>query len=96
MPYDRGSDPYADGGSAGIARQGSRVVAVTPDDNTDLTTYAKALYIGVAGDVEIIAVGDSDASPHIFKNHPVGYMLCQVRRVRAAGTTATNILGLLA
>lgn len=68
-------------------------VAVVPSDTVDLTVYAKALYIGVTGDVAVIPVGQSTSV--IFKAHPVGYFVgCQVRRVLSTGTTATNILAL--
>jgi hypothetical protein len=70
-----------------------KVVAVTPSDTVDLTTYAKALYIGVTGDVTVIPVGQTTAVT--FKSHPVGYFVgCQVRRVNSTGTTASQILAL--
>lgn len=69
-------------------------MAVTPNDSVDLTTYAKALYIGVAGDVNVIPVENSDDDPVLFKAHPVGYMPVQVRRVLSDQTTATDIVAL--
>lgn len=82
---------------------------VTTSDTLDVTSsnaantdpaqfYAKALYIGVSGDVAVIAAQDKSnggaGTARIFKAHPVGYMPGQVRRVMATGTTATNILAL--
>jgi hypothetical protein len=70
-----------------------RVAAVTPDDDTDLASVAKALYVGGGGDVELIAAGDSAAV--VFANVPAGSTLpVQVRRVREENTTATSMLAL--
>ena len=69
-----------------------RAVAVTPSDTVDLTTYAKALYIGVAGNVRVLTVGAEDTDAVTFANHPVGWLPVQVRRVLATGTTATQIV----
>lgn len=70
------------------ARNGAAVVT---SDTVALTTPAKALYIGVTGDVKVTTVGGSTLT---FKAHPVGYLLAQVALVFATGTTATNILAL--
>lgn len=87
--------------------QARSVFAVTPSDTLDVTNnanadpctiYAKALYIGVTGDVSVIAAEDTSnagaGTARVFKAHPVGYMPVQVRRVMSTGTTATNILAL--
>lgn len=82
-----------------------QAVAVTPSDTQDLTNaanaaptqfYAKALYIGVSGDVKVTMAGDKNVadSPVVFKAVPVGVLNVQVRRVWATGTAATNILAL--
>src|SRR5512146_2570067 len=74
-------------------------LAVTPSDTKDLTDatgdampcYAKALYVGVTGDVKVIPAGHTaDDTGVTFTAHPVGYLPVQVRRVFATGTTATN------
>lgn len=82
--------------------------AVTPSDTLDLPnagntsptpSYAKALYIGVTGDVAVIAAGDKSASGAgtavTFKAVPVGWFPVQVRRVMSTNTTATNIVALM-
>lgn len=69
-----------------------RAAAVTPSDTVDLTTYAKALYVGAAGNVRVLTVGGEDADATTFANHPVGWLPVQVRRVLATGTTATQIV----
>lgn len=91
MPLDPAKDLYV----ARVASNQSRMAAaVTPNDSTDLTTYAKALYVGVTGDVVVLPVGNADGASVTFKAHPVGYMPVMVRRVLSTGTTATNILAL--
>lgn len=69
------------------------VFAVTTSDSADLPNgVAKSLYVGVSGDVTVIPADGSTGVT--FKAHPVGYLLCQVSRVLATGTTATNIVAL--
>lgn len=92
MTYDPTKDPYkyyrkdAEG-------SGTLAAVVVPSDITDLSTYAKALYIGGAGDVTVIPVGQTASVT--FKNHPVGYFIgCRVARVLSTGTTATFIVAI--
>ena len=79
-------------------------LAVTPNDNNDLTNsggldapvYASFLYVGVAGNLAIVAAGDNSNSgagtPVTFTNVPVGWFPVQVRRVMATNTTASGII----
>lgn len=98
MPYDPTRDAYAGGqrpfAPSGAAAPASRTAAITPSDTTDLDRYAKALYVGVSGDVKVLAAGDDDAGGVTFKSHPIGYLPVRVRRVLATGTTATNLVAL--
>jgi hypothetical protein len=67
--------------------------AVTPNDGADLGATARALFIGVGGDVAAILKGD--ATSVVFKNVPQGTVLpVSAKRVLATGTTATNIVAL--
>lgn len=95
MAYDSKKDRYP---AAVYAHQPARVAEeVTPDDNNDLPNYyAKALYVGVGGDITVISVGDLEILPGIvlFKSVPIGILPVQVRRVLATGTTAANIVAL--
>lgn len=77
--------------------------AIAPSDTQNVAIgpagcFAKSLYVGVAGDLNVITAGDNTNSglgtPVLLKAHPVGYCPIQVRAVLAAGTTATNIVGL--
>lgn len=93
MPVNPGLDPYA-ASSRTPAAPARRAEAVTPNDTIDLTHYAKALYVGQAGDVKLLPVGSDDAAPVTLKNHPAGYVPIQTRRVLATGTTAAHIVAL--
>ena len=67
--------------------------AVTPDDDADLPApgTCRALYIGVSGNVEIVTPAGTTI---IFNAVPVGVLSVRAKRVRAALTTATNIVAL--
>jgi hypothetical protein len=77
--------------------------AIVPSDTVGLAIgpgaggYAKALYVGGAGDLVVITVADATnnglGTAVTFKAVPVGWFPVQVRAVMATGTTATNIVG---
>jgi hypothetical protein len=70
-----------------------KAVAVSPHDTNDLAAPCRSLYVGGAGNVEVIMEGDTDAV--VFSAVPAGTVLpIRVSRVRAASTTATLILAL--
>lgn len=104
--YTAGLDFWANNSDNHPANPARRAIAVTPSDTLDVTNaagdgargYAKGLYIGVTGNVVVIAAGDNTNSgagtPVTFTAHPVGYIPLQVRRVKATGTSATNIVAL--
>jgi hypothetical protein len=77
QPNFRGSDPA------------DNAAAVTPNDATDLTNTARALYVGGTGNVKVdTAAGDTV----IFYSVPAGAIIpVRVKRVYSTGTTATNI-----
>jgi len=67
--------------------------AVTPSDSATFPTACRALWIGGAGNVAVLALADSDAVT--FSAVPAGTLLPIVaQQVLAAGTTATDIVGL--
>ena len=68
-----------------------RAAAVAPADGTDLGNVTRALYIGVTGDVVIITQGGDTVT---LKAVPVGLLSIAAARVKATGTTATNIIAL--
>lgn len=68
--------------------------AVTPDDNTDLSEVARALYVGVTGNLSLILADDSVAITFVAAT--AGSILpFAVRRVRSTGTTAASIVALV-
>lgn len=69
------------------------LAAVTPNDSTDLPNVSKALWIGGAGNVSIIAADDSSAV--LISGVPAGTVLpIRAKRVLATNTTATLIVNL--
>ncbi len=71
---------------------GEGAAAVTPNDSTDLTTIARALYVGGAGNVKIDA---ADGSTVTFSGVLAGSILpVRVARVYSTGTTASNIVAI--
>lgn len=67
--------------------------AITPNDSTPLTQPTRMIYVGGAGDVTVVLLGDSAAIT--LKAVPIGTVL-QVRAsvVKATATTATNLVAL--
>lgn len=65
-------------------------VAVTPSDSVDLTYDTRALYVGGTGDISVITENGQTVT---LVGVPAGSFLpISVSRVRATGTTATNIV----
>ena len=80
------SNPFA--GRVGLSGPANDLEPVTPDDDNDLPNMAISLYIVGAGDVAFISAAGESRTVTVPANFilPVG-----VRRVLAAGTTATGI-----
>lgn len=86
------SDPFQSYGT-GLEAPATRAVAVTPNDSTDLTVFARALYVGVGGNITLDTVGGDSAVA--FVGVPAGSILSvRTQRVRLTGTTASDILAL--
>ncbi len=69
------------------------VTLLTPDDNNDLANVAKALWVGGAGNISLIAVDDSAAVT--ISGIAAGSVLpIRAKRVRSTGTTTTLIVNL--
>lgn len=64
--------------------------AVVPDDNTDLATASKRLWVGAAGNVTLITVRGTTLT---YTAVPAGtYLMVRATRVKATGTSANNIV----
>ncbi len=73
-------------------RPAAHAVAVTPSDSTNLTVAAKALYVGVTGDVTVVTTNGDTTT---FVAVPAGSVLpVQCTRVNSTLTTATSIVAL--
>lgn len=104
--YDVNKDRWAVTPHASPNMPARRVIAVTPSDTLDVTDasgdnapcYAASLYVGVAGNLAIVAAGDNSnggaGTAVTFNAVPVGWFPVQVRRVMNTNTTATNLVGL--
>lgn len=67
-------------------------VAVTTHNSTNFGGIARALYVGVGGDVVVVFENDSAIT---FKNAPSGAVIpVRCKRVNSTGTTATDIVAL--
>jgi hypothetical protein len=76
-----------------VAAPARRAVAVTPSDVEPLAQVPKALFVGTGGAIAMRGVGDS--MDQLWKNVPDGTVLpFRPLFVRAAGTTAADILAL--
>lgn len=66
--------------------------AVTPHNTTELSVYARGLYVGGAGNVKLTT---SEGSVVTFTAVPAGTILpCSAKLVWSTGTTATSIVAL--
>lgn len=78
--------------NAKLTAPGDGAIAVTPNDTTKLTKYARALYVGGAGNVTVLCRDDSVVT---FTAVPAGTVLpIRAQRVNATGTTATSIVAI--
>lgn len=75
-----------DSGLTGPAENGA---VVTPDDNNDLPIASKRLWIGGAGNVALVTIRGAALT---YIGVPAGYLNVRASRVKATGTTATNII----
>ena len=66
--------------------------AVTASDSVNLTSIARALYVGTSGNVSAVM---PDGDVVLFSNVQAGQILpVRVARVNATNTTASNIVAL--
>lgn len=96
MPYDPARDPMH-GHAASLTSPTRHLRAVTPADDADLDTYAKALWVfvpldvvGGVASVRITPLGADDGESVDILVPPGLQPLppCQVRRVWATGSTS--------
>lgn len=71
---------------------GHRAAAVTPNDSTDLTNAARALWVGGAGNLAVVTTGGDTVTLTAATAGSV--VPVRVARVLSTGTTATAIVAL--
>lgn len=96
MPANQRRNALDQNSTVGIVREmkpDESFRAVTPSDTVNIASGpARALYIGVTGDV--VAVNENNVAI-TFKNAAQGSIIpISTKRVNATGTTATNLIAL--
>lgn len=82
-----------DGHATSLDGPASHGFAVTPNDATDVAEITRALYIGSGGALAVVLHSGAEAT---LQNVASGTLLpLRARRVKATGTTATGIVGLV-
>lgn len=67
--------------------------AIAPNDNSDVPSLTRAIFVGGAGNISVIMENDTEAVTLV--GVVAGSLLpMRVTRVRSTGTTATNLVGL--
>jgi len=76
-----------------LTQPARQAFAITPHATAEIDPLPKAIYVGTGGDITLrTADGAADV---VFKNIAAGQMLdVRARHIRAAGTTAADIVGL--
>lgn len=77
---------------AGAARY---AFAITPHDTNELALATRGIYVGGAGDITAVLLGDPLPTEILFAAVPAGTVLpiC-AKLVKATGTTAADLVGL--
>lgn len=78
---------------AGRTDTAKKSLTVTPSDSTDLPERARAIYVGVTGNVSIV---DPYGNTAVYFAVPAGFQInAEVDRINATGTTATNLIAMI-
>lgn len=85
-------DRFADH-ARGLDAPADHAFAITPSDGTDLSEITRALYVGTGGDLSLITASGATVSLPNVQSGSVLPLRC--RRVRATGTSATGLVGLV-
>lgn len=86
------TDTFANFGDTALVMPASGAFAITPDDEEELETVTRGIYVGVAGDLAVTLVGDS--APVTFANLAAGIIHpIRAKRIHATGTDAEDIIG---
>lgn len=77
----------------GLASPAENAFAITPDDNNDLATHTRGIWVGGAGDIVLTLA--RDGASVTFAGAVAGTVIpVRAKRVHSTDTTATNLVGL--
>lgn len=80
-------------GAVELTGPATGAIAIVPSDSVEISRATRGIYVGGAGNLSVVFVDDTAVT---FSNVSAGTTLpLRVSRVKATGTTATNIIGLL-
>jgi hypothetical protein len=82
-------DPFAEKPTL-LDSPARHAAAVTPNNDTELSQYARSLHVGIGGTLRVLTVSDED----VTFEHVVGILPLCVKKVFATGTSATGIVAL--
>lgn len=86
------TNTFATQNGAGLESSAEHAFSITPNDSADLAFVTRAIYVGGAGNLTVVMLGGEEET---FANVQAGMVYeFRVSRVKAAGTTATNLKGL--
>lgn len=85
------SDPFQ-GHTTGLTSPATELHPITPNDGADLTTYVRAIAVTGSGNVQVTTIKGTTATIYVAAGAPFPV---RVKRVWAAGTDATGIVGLV-
>jgi hypothetical protein len=82
-----------EGAQGGLSDPPREAFAITPNDGADLAVSTRYLYVGAAGNIvcDFVGLGSSITLVGV----PVGIHALRLKRVRATGTTAGSLVGLV-
>jgi len=84
--------PTFDGG---LGQPATIAELIIPDDTNNLENPPRAIYVGGAGNITVIMLGDRTDTQVTFVGATAGSVLAvRPKRILSSGTTATSILGL--
>ena len=88
-----GSDTFVDNEPGGLESPATAAVAVTPHDTNELSIYTRGIYVGGAGNINMMLQGDSAAV--VWVGVLAGTVLpARAKIILSTSTTATNLVAL--
>ena len=84
-------NPFSSRASA-LSGPGTDYLPVTPHDTNELSEVLISLYVEIGGSVTFVSVRGVERTVNLPDN---GWLICGVRAVRATGTTATGLHGVV-